>query len=171
MAFEEIIGARGPRFIGEAARVAASNGKFACVVTEELAKKLGWARGSRVRLLIGTDGDAGHLRLQPVESGGYSLFRGSARRNHLMFIVRAWDAIAEGSRRSYHAPYRIIGGGILDLDLRGWKATGGGATTPAATAPALSKPLSTGPVHSVTSRLMGDPAPGRSAADQRRAKG
>lgn len=137
---------------------------------EDVVEKLQWDGDTRVAVYLGDGEHAAKLRIAQAVGGDAMKLRsvgGNAKYAKLGVIFPPPPNVADETHGSRPVEYEIRADGI-EVVLPAWART-------EATLPPVLRPqpqIKPAPVmRDVTSALMGDPQPGRSAADQRRVKG
>ncbi|WP_457663971.1 hypothetical protein [Sinorhizobium medicae] len=145
--------------------------KLTLIVNTSVAKRLGWLAGDKLEVLLGEADHHGLIRVRKNNSVGLAVVekKGNGKVEYFSIRLGHQALYVNRSEASRWCQWDEVDG-WLEIKLPRWsletKPGKGKAEEPAIAAPIRSRPSG----NSVTSSLMGDPPPGRSALAQRGAE-
>lgn len=147
---------------------AKSGVKLALIITETIGKRFGWTENDKLEVLIGEGEHHGLIRVRKNNSVGLAPVekKGNGKADYLLIRLGHQSIYINRPETARWCQWVEVDG-WLEIKLPRWASETG--TIVSRAEPKLpqgtSKPARAG--NSVTSSIMGDPLPGRSALDQR----
>ena len=142
-------------------------------IRSDIAKRLGWADGDKLEVLIGDGSDHGLVRLRKNNSGGDALvtFRKALKAvTYVVVSLGHQSAFVDRAESGRWCQHEDVEDGYLEIVLPRWadetgpkQAAKPAAASPPAAAPTArpAPPAKPNPARAVTAAIMGDPPPGR----------
>ncbi|MFP5078282.1 hypothetical protein ACLE20_13320 [Rhizobium sp. YIM 134829] len=145
-------------------------------IRSDIAKRLGWADGDKLEVLIGDGSDHGLVRLRKNNAGGDALVTFRKAMKAVTYVVVSLghqSAFVDRAEAGRWCQHEDVEDGYLEIVLPRWadetgpkqaaKPAAAGSAPPAAAPPARSAPpaAKSTPARAVTASIMGDPPPGR----------
>jgi hypothetical protein len=177
MAFELAVVAIKPAGVGTGIKaslkkIRGGQAKLSLTLSGDAFTKLAWSNGDKIVVQIGTGEHHGLIRLQKNNSTGQAEYRVKDAVRGGRYGVLALGhqpAFVDRGEAARWCQWEPIENGVIEIVLPKWAdETGAKRRRPQAGLSPV--PMSPRPASKVTSALMGDPEPGRSALDQKRVK-